>query len=85
MLSCNSVHTVVSLLHAVLVGLDHFLDHLAADGTGLTAGQVAVVTVLQVDADFPWRPFNILKAGEHTFCESNIDKNHSDYLRLLLL
>jgi hypothetical protein len=27
-------------------------DHLAADGTGLTAGQFAVVTVLQVDADF---------------------------------
>ena len=41
-----------SLLHAVLVGLDHLLDHLAADGTGLTAGEVAVVTVLQVDADF---------------------------------
>ena len=29
----------------------HFLDHLAADGAGLAAGQVAVVTVLQVDAD----------------------------------
>ena len=28
----------------------HLLDHLAADGAGLAAGQVAVVTVLQVDA-----------------------------------
>ena len=29
----------------------HLLDHLAADRTGLAAGQVTVVTVLQVDAD----------------------------------
>ena len=28
----------------------HLLDHLATDGAGLTGGQVAVVTVLQVDA-----------------------------------
>ena len=28
----------------------HLLDHLAADGAGLTASQVAVVTVLQVNA-----------------------------------
>ena len=40
-------------LQVLLVGLDHLLDHLAADRTGLTAGQVAVVTVLQVDADLP--------------------------------
>ena len=31
----------------------HFLDHLAADGTGLAAGQVAVVALLQVDANLP--------------------------------
>ena len=37
-------------LQALLVGLDHLLDHLAADGTGLAAGKVAVVAVLQVDA-----------------------------------
>ena len=36
------------LLHAVLVGFDHLLDHLAAHGTGLLAGQVAVVALLQV-------------------------------------
>ena len=41
------------LLHAVLVGLDHLLDHLAADGAGLAGGQVAVIALLQVDADFP--------------------------------
>ena len=27
-------------------------DHLAADGAGLTAGQVTVVTIGQVDANF---------------------------------
>ena len=31
----------------------HLLDHLAADGTGLTAGQIAVVALLQVDAHLP--------------------------------
>ena len=41
------------LLQAVLVGLDHFLDHLSADGTGLLAGQVAVIALLQVHADLP--------------------------------
>jgi len=30
----------------------HLLDHLAADGAGLTAGQVTVVAVLQVYANF---------------------------------
>ena len=37
-------------LQILLVRLDHLLDHLAADRTRLAAGQVAVVTVLQVDA-----------------------------------
>ena len=40
------------LLQTLLVSLDHFLDHLAADGAGLTGGQVTVVAVLQVDAHF---------------------------------
>ena len=31
----------------------HALDHLAADGACFTGGQVAVVTVGQVDANFP--------------------------------
>ena len=30
----------------------HVLDHLAADGAGLTGGQVAVVAVGQVDTNF---------------------------------
>ena len=38
-------------VHAVLVGLDHLLDHLTAHGTGLTAGQVAVIALLQVHTD----------------------------------
>ena len=38
-------------LQVLLVGLDHLLDHLAAHAAGLTRGQVAVVAVLQVDAN----------------------------------
>ena len=30
----------------------HLLDHLAADGAGLAGGQVTVVTVGQIDANF---------------------------------
>ena len=39
----------------------HLLDHLAADAAGLTGGQVAVVALLQVDANLPWCSFSILK------------------------
>ena len=35
----------------------HVLDHLAADRAGFAGGQVAVVAVLQVNADFPRRSF----------------------------
>ena len=34
------------LLQAVLVGLDHLLDHLAADAAGLAAGQIAIIALL---------------------------------------
>ena len=30
----------------------HLLDHLAADGAGFTAGQVSIVAILEVNADF---------------------------------
>ena len=43
------------------------LDHLAADGAGLTGGQVTVVAVLQVDADLPWCPFYILNSPDKEF------------------
>ena len=43
--------SVFALLHPLLVGLNHFLDHLAADGAGLAGGQVTVVAVLQVHAN----------------------------------
>ena len=39
------------LFHAVFISLDHLLDHLAADGTGLAAREVAVVALLQIHAD----------------------------------
>ena len=41
------------LLQAVFIGLDHLADHLAADGASLLAGQIAVVALLQIDADLP--------------------------------
>ena len=40
-------------LQRLLVGLDHLLDHLAADRAGLAGGQIAVVAFLQVHADLP--------------------------------
>ena len=39
-------------LQVLLVSLDHLLDHLAADGTGFAGGQVTVITLLQINADF---------------------------------
>ena len=47
-------------LQVLLVGLDHLLDHLAAHGTGLTGADVAVVALLQVDANLPWCTSSIL-------------------------
>ena len=44
-------------LQALLVGLDHLLDHLAAHGAGLAAGQVSVVALLQIDTHLPWCVF----------------------------
>ena len=49
------------LLHAFFVGLDHLFDHLAADGTGLARGEIAVVALLEVDANLPWCTPVILK------------------------
>ena len=40
------------LLHGVLVGLDHLLDHLTAYGAGLLRGEVTVVTLLEVYTNF---------------------------------
>ena len=48
-------------LQVLLVALDHLLDHLAADRAGLAGGQIAVVALLEVDADLPWCTPNILK------------------------
>ena len=44
-------------LQVLLVALDHLLDHLAADRAGLAGGQIAVVALLEVDADLPWCVF----------------------------
>ena len=46
-----------SALQILLVGLDHLLDHLAAHGAGLAAGQVSVVALLQIDTHLPWCVF----------------------------
>ena len=53
-----------TLLQTLLVSLDHFLDHLAADGASLTGGQVAVVALLQVHTHFPWCPFYIVNDSD---------------------
>ena len=37
---------------AGLVGVDHLLDHLSADGASLTGGEVAVVAVLKINSYF---------------------------------
>ena len=43
----------------------NLIDHLTADGTGLTAGELAVIAVLQVDTDFSCCIFYILKSNYH--------------------
>jgi len=49
------------MLHAFFNGLDHLLNHLATDRTGLLRGQVAVIALLKIDANFPWCSSPILK------------------------
>ena len=54
--------------HILLVGFDHLLHHLTAYGAGLTAGQIAVIALLEVYADLLWRFFT----SKHTlFCTQN--------------
>jgi len=48
-------------LQVLLVALNHLLDHLAADGTGLARGEIAVIALLEVDANLPWCTPVILK------------------------
>ena len=44
----------------------HLLDHLAADGAGLTGGQVTVVTVGQIDANLPWCTYYIVNSSDNS-------------------
>jgi len=44
---------ILRFLQVLFVGLDHLLDHLATDRAGFAAGQVAVVTLLEVDTNLP--------------------------------
>ncbi len=48
----NTICTLKTNLFRKSYG-SNFLDHLAADRAGLAAGQVAVVALLEVDADLP--------------------------------
>ena len=52
--------SIFSTNHVCPFGTNLFY-HLAANGAGLTAGELAVVTVLQVDANLSGGPANILK------------------------
>ena len=71
----------LKLLQAVLVLLDHLLNHLAADRASLLGGQVAIVALLQVDAHFV-RSFHLetvktfARLRNHRFVASH-DKLHS--------
>ena len=57
----------------------YMFDHLAADRTGLAAGQVAVIALLQVDAHFPWCSFSISKGFEAKFLVSVRQKHHAEF------
>ena len=48
--------------HVLFDFFDHLLDHIAADVAVFTGGQVAVVALLEVDADLPWCTPSILKS-----------------------
>ena len=52
MLADAGIVLFLLLLQAVFVCLDHLLDHLATDRACLACGQLAVITVLEVNADF---------------------------------
>ena len=64
-------HPQLRLLQTLFVGLDHLLDHLAADGAGFPGGQIAVVAVLQVDTNLPWCPFYILNSPDTGIVEGS--------------
>jgi len=48
------------VLNVVFVLLYHLLDHLAADGACLLGGEVAVVALVEVYANFPWCTYTLL-------------------------
>lgn len=54
-------------------------DHLAANGTGLTAGQIAIVALLQVDANLPWCSFSISKGFEAKFLVTVRQNSHAEF------
>lgn len=53
--SGNGFSVFSVLFKAVFVRLDHLFDHLSADRTGLLGGQVAVIALLKIYADFAGR------------------------------
>src|SRR5699024_8667055 len=57
----------------------HLLDHLAAHGTSLTGGQVAVVALLEVDANLPWCSFSISKGFEAKFLVTVRQNRHAEF------
>ena len=54
-------------------------DHLAANGTGLTAGQIAIVALLQVDANLPWCSVSISKRFGAKFLVTVRQKHHAEF------
>ena len=59
----------------------HLLDHLAADGAGLAGGEVAVIALFQIDADFVRRfhleaLHRLLRLGDDQFVAAAIIVGH---------
>ena len=58
----------------------HLLDHLAADRAGLAGGEVAVVALLEVNANFLWCTYIIKILGQHrTIWQAHSAKDFASY------
>src|SRR5699024_7474580 len=79
--SCDcSIPWCDGYLQASLVGLDHLLDHLAADRAGFAGGEVAVVALLEVNANFLWCTYIIKILGQHrTIWQEHSAKDFASY------
>ena len=62
-----------NLFDRIFVRFDHLLDHLATDRTGLSGGQVAIVALLQVNA-------NLVGSFHFEFLHSGFRLGNNDFV-----